>query len=265
MNKTRIIKVITILILVILTLLMGCVREVKEEVEIIGEASKSFGIYMGDGRLYVNYTGEYEYGIILLFKSGRVGVTPNAYKIKFGYSETISLPYGSGVYTLKFADYKGLVDLDILGQVEINANIEDEVMVHTGLDYFSQTGDIPIQILTSMVNNIVYESFKYTRDNIYYNYNLEEMVLSGVVNIHKPNIKNILESRVGICADKASLMMSIVRFKYPARKVVGYNNINEWHAWVEVHIEGEWKMFDPTSGITYKDNESKQFRAVKYY
>ncbi len=73
---------------------------------------------------------------------------------------------------------------------------------------------------------------------------------------HPPqSILTLLESRVGDCTEFADLLTSLARsLGLPARTVFGlaYADGQEpafaYHAWTEIHLDGEWQPYDPTWG-----------------
>ncbi len=65
----------------------------------------------------------------------------------------------------------------------------------------------------------------------------------------------VMENLKGVCAEYATLFMSMVRtLGFPVRYVSGwaYGNVYgaqfNTHAWTEVYLEGKWVPFDPTYG-----------------
>ena len=92
------------------------------------------------------------------------------------------------------------------------------------------------------------------------------MVTSGHLLIYRPSIDNIIERGKGICIDQASLMASILRYKdIPTKIAIGYNDIHEYHAWVEVLVDGEWLMYDPTNNYKHGDIVVENYRVLRYY
>jgi hypothetical protein len=69
------------------------------------------------------------------------------------------------------------------------------------------------------------------------------------------SVLSLLEDRVGDCTEFADLLTTLARsIGLPARTVFGlaYADGQEpafaYHAWNEIHVEGEWRSFDPTWG-----------------
>ncbi len=92
-----------------------------------------------------------------------------------------------------------------------------------------------------------------------------------------PNLKDVLKRKRGICFDYAALMTAMLRINHiPARLICGNTDI-EYHAWVEVYVEGQgwvnpdiyvdeetWTRIDPTFAAQ-KFQYDGSYDAVYYY
>lgn len=116
--------------------------------------------------------------------------------------------------------------------------------------------------------------YQYVIENITYDHEKAEDVKDRFV---LPNPDETLVSRKGICFDYASLLASMLRVQHiPTRLVTGYTDI-EYHAWVEIYLEGEgwinpkvyfekeaWSRMDPTFAASDQDYEGRYDEVYVY-
>lgn len=101
--------------------------------------------------------------------------------------------------------------------------------------------------------------YRYIVDHFIYNYMRALTVGSGYV----PDIDQVLSEKMGICFDFAALMACMLRVEdIPTRVVIGYADDN-YHAWDEVLLGGDWVRYDPTAEITNTNVET--YTAERYY
>lgn len=93
-----------------------------------------------------------------------------------------------------------------------------------------------------------------------------------------PNLEEIIATKKGICFDYASMMVAMLRINHiPARLICGGTEKDEYHAWLEVYLEGEgwinpdifvdknsWTIMDPTFASSKYDYDGK-YVATSYY
>lgn len=89
-----------------------------------------------------------------------------------------------------------------------------------------------------------------------------ETVESGYI----PDIDQILNLRKGICFDYSALFASMLRAQsIPVRLVMGYvQPDNQYHAWNQVYIDGNWVFMDPTFGPKAEQTE-EDYTQSKFY
>ena len=88
-----------------------------------------------------------------------------------------------------------------------------------------------------------------------------------LVNATQLTASELLETPVGVCADKAILMTALLRadgiparkisglvLSVPLKKVVDWSHPGGSHAWVEFYADGEWHFADPTWNIFDKSD-----------
>lgn len=116
--------------------------------------------------------------------------------------------------------------------------------------------------------------YQYVIENISYDHEKAEAVKNRFV---LPVPDETLASKKGICFDYASLLASMLRVQHiPTRLVTGYTDI-EYHAWVEIYLEGEgwinpkvyfeketWSRMDPTFAASNQDYEGRYDEVYVY-
>ena len=93
-----------------------------------------------------------------------------------------------------------------------------------------------------------------------------------------PDLNELLEVKKGICFDYASMMVAMLRINHiPARLICGGTDKDEYHAWLEVYVEGQgwvnpdifmdqntWTIMDPTFASTKYDYDGKYVETARY-
>ena len=104
--------------------------------------------------------------------------------------------------------------------------------------------------------------YRYVTGTITYDYALAASVQSGYL----PDVDAVIAKRSGICFDYAAVMTAMLRgLGIPTKLVVGYCG-TEYHAWINVHVEGKgwvnsvvhfdgsaWNHMDPTYAASRPD------------
>lgn len=226
------------------------------------------------GKMKVNYSGYSDYGVIIVEKVDKskdsAEVNKNTYVLDRGKTEIIGCTYGSGDYKLKVCDYTGGKDLELREEYSMIVKIDNAELPFDGIGYYTNYSDELDKIVQELKygtqQEYVNEAYKYVADNIRYNKELENKINNGEIDIYKPNLTDIIENKTGICLDKASLLASLCRKEgIPARVVIGYNEHNEYHAWVETYIDEEWLLYDSTLNRKYSDSITRLYKVEKYY
>ena len=102
--------------------------------------------------------------------------------------------------------------------------------------------------------------------NYSYDYDLYNKIVSGKITRYTPNPNKIIDNRVGICYDIASLYAAMCRsVGIPTKLVKGNAKIvGGYHAWNAVYDDatGKWMDMDLTVDMCYKKGASKSWRAL---
>lgn len=97
--------------------------------------------------------------------------------------------------------------------------------------------------------------YDYVTKNIKYDWDIVDKLPPRYI----PNIENTYKSNKGICYDYSALFAGMLRSVGVETKLVkGYRDgINEYHAWNEVLVNGEWKIVDTTYSAAYVQAKRK--------
>ena len=263
------------LLAIIILIITGCQGYPGIEVDEVDSReiytnTSDFEIHVSDelGKMYVEYNGDKARCGIVIEREGGWG--SNTYIIERGQPEIISFTYGEGDYTLKLCELTPDNKLKVIEKGLIDIGIKQEHAPFVGVSYYTSYGteieDIVESLRTKEVMETVEDTYEFVKDYIEYNTDLADIINSGEIEIYRPNVQKVVDEGKGICLDQAALMATILRqLEIPTRIVMGYDNYSNYHAWVDVLIDGDWSLYDPTHGKTFRDEESSKYKALKYY
>lgn len=199
---------------------------------------------------------------------------------KVGEYETFPFDQGSGTYLIKVLENKSGKTYAITLSMNVEVQLENEQIAflypNQIIDYTADSK--AIQKAFELIKNDdtvlkrIATLYNYVVDNITYDSNKAEEVQDIYV---LPIIDETLESGTGICFDYAALLTAMLRSQnIPTRLITGNTTI-EYHAWIEVYIEGkgwinpeillnskEWSRMDPTfdsSDVDYQDEYENKY------
>lgn len=257
-------------------LFTGCSKAIigRESYVKLGLKTEDFDVRYSDksGKILIGYTGLDDEAVVILEKiTEDITRYKNTYIVDKGTDEIASFTYGAGEYIIKL----GLLDkydtskVKILEEYRLKVELND-TKPFTGKGYYTKYGKeiegLVVSTDTESRLEFVERVYKYVKNSINYNYDLANLITSGKIIIYKPKLEDILSTQKGICLDYASLMASILKYNdIPVKVCIGYNESGDYHAWVDVYINGEWKVFDPTLGRTYRDDVFKYYQLDRYY
>ncbi len=187
-----------------------------------------------------------------------------------GKTEYFPLQLGNGEYVVALMKQVDKNKYAFVEQTKVKNELKDDNIVYlnsiqninwaaddNAIKYaLNQTKDIKT---ATAAFEIFYD---YVVKNISYDWDKAKTVKSNYV----PSITKTFVDSKGICYDYSSLFAAFMRSKgFPTRLVKGYTkNVEGYHAWNEVLIEGKWMVVDTTYDAGKKDYSIK-FKPSEQY
>lgn len=193
--------------------------------------------------------------------------------------EFFPLQFGNGSYKVSVLENISGTSYKVIQTKRITVNLKSENAVFLqsvqNVNWSSQmeairlANDLAKRFATS--ESKVEAIYQYITENIDYDY-------SKVNNLDKqyvPDVESTYALKKGICYDYSALFASMLRSQgIPAKLVKGYSdNVDGYHAWNEVYLDGEWITIDTTydavlSSIgeeTVMAKNKTDYQALRYY
>lgn len=199
--------------------------------------------------------------------------------------EMVSFPLqmGNGVYMLKILQQIEGTKYAISASVQIDVQLEndkDPFLYPNQVVYYTPDSDV-VDISFSLVKedkddlSRIAHLFTYVVDTLDYDDDKAKEVSDKYV---LPDLDQAIQNKKGICFDYASLLAALCRLQnIPARVIVGWTDI-EYHAWVEIYLEGEgwinpkiyfqekeWSLVDPTFADARNTDYEGRYEEVYRY
>ena len=184
-----------------------------------------------------------------------------------GVWEIIPLQLGTGSYAVKvFKQASGNKYSSASSQkIQVDAFNRENACFLCPSQYVNYTPESAVVALSQeLCANLTEERDKvqtirdWVKANIRYDYVQALTVESGYL----PDLDQVLEKKMGICFDYASLTAALMRVQgIPAKLMIGYAD-NTYHAWNEVYLGGQWVRLDITaqaSNMNVKSYTTERF------
>jgi len=171
--------------------------------------------------------------------------------------ENFPLNMGDGQYKISILEQVSGNQYRSIKSETIQVSIKDITTLHLGsiqeirwnedMEAIKKAGELT-EGLTSDLEKVK-AIYKYMISNVSYDY----AKIPTLTSSYLPDVEQTFYSNKGICYDYSSLFAAMVRsIGVPAKMAKGYApGIDEYHAWNEVLIEGEWKTVDTTMDAAY--------------
>lgn len=195
---------------------------------------------------------------------------------------TYPLSQGSGQYTIVILKNIEGKKYARVAQKQIDVTLESEtipfVYPNQVVDYQpdSQVVQLSFELTQKDQNQLqrIKTLYEYVVDHLDY----DNSKAKNVSNVYVlPDLDKAIQEGKGICFDYASLLAALCRIQgIPARVITGETEI-EYHAWVEVYLEGKgwinpkyefdkekWTMMDPTFDDSMGDYEGAYQEVYRY-
>lgn len=216
----------------------------------------------------------------------KVEISKNDFPYRYDITEqeyvALPLQMGNGVYTLKILQnlegkkyaVKKSENIDVHIDNDLSPYLYPNQLVH--YEKGSPINQVAIDCVQEDTNDLqrIKDIYEYVVNYLTYD---DEKAVESTQRYILPDLSNLLKEKKGICFDYASMMVAMLRINHiPARLICGDTDV-EYHAWVEVYLEGEgwvnpdifiskevWSRMDPTFASS-KYQYDGEYKAIYYY
>lgn len=217
----------------------------------------------------------------------KIQVSKDEQKLNYDLTDVQGVSYplqlGNGKYLIKILENIEGTQYAIKKSIEIEVNLENEFspFLYPNILVNYRTGDAICQMAIDEVKNEdndlkrIKKIYEFVVN--YLTYDNDKVALANQRYLI-PNLDELITSKKGICFDYASMMVAMLRINHiPARLICGGTDKDEYHAWLEVYVEGEgwvnpdifmdkdtWTIMDPTFASTKYDYEGNYVATARY-
>ncbi len=183
------------------------------------------------------------------------------------------LQFGNGEYTISILEHVNGNQYRPIGTEKVNLELKDEKQLYLQSTEMVDWNEdmLAIKEAEELTKDAKTDEekvdaiYEYITNNIKYDNKKAETVQAG----YTPSIDAILKSQSGICYDYAVLAAAMLRsVDIPTKLIMGYkDDIESYHAWNEVYLDGQWMVMDTTYDAAYaqKDVPINMIKANKEY
>lgn len=193
--------------------------------------------------------------------------------------EYFPLQFGSGNYKISVLENISGTSYKVVQSKKINVsmNTENAVFLQSVQNVNWNSEMEAIRLTDELVTGSRSQEekleaiYEYVTENIDYDYSK----LNNLDKQYVPDVESTYEAGKGICYDYSALFASMLRSQgIPAKLVKGYSdNVDGYHAWNEVYIDGEWITVDTTLDAvlgsigqeTEMEKNKTEYRVSKFY
>lgn len=171
-----------------------------------------------------------------------------------GSNQSFPLQMGNGDYTISVLQNTQGTKYKYLKTEDVSLELEDQSSVYLkSIQNIDSGSGIAADEAEELTQDLTTDEAKveaiynFIVDNCSYDYDKMTTVQSGYI----PDINDTLQTKKGICYDYASLFASMTRsVGIPCKLVKGHaDDVNGYHAWNEVDLNGKWIVVDATSDM----------------
>lgn len=293
-----------ILVMIIMSfLLVGCFGD-DQEYPSSYPASKSYTIdeilYPGAPNILVldseiakiDYSNANE-GYIMAFlktdisKKVKIQIAKDERKYNYDLTTNSGVAYplqmGNGKYIIKILEniegnqyaIKNSIEIDVVLDDELKPYLYPNILVNYKPN--DKITSLAIEIVKDADNDLkrIKEIYEYVANYLSYDDKKAKLAKQEYL---IPDLEEIIKTKQGICFDYASMMVAMLRINHiPARLICGGTDKDEYHAWLEVYLDGKgwinpdifidkdiWTIMDPTFASNKYDYDGN-YEATSYY
>lgn len=166
-----------------------------------------------------------------------------------------ALTFGNGTYEVRiYEQVKGTqytllndrksVKVNLADQNKVYLNSTQEINWNTEQSYIKLAKELTKDAKTDE------EKIQIVYNYLTYNMTYDFSKIYRVSATYKPNLETLFSEKTGICYDYSAIFAGMLRsLDIPTKMVKGYNkaDLNTYHAWNQVLVNGEWKTVDTTN------------------
>jgi transglutaminase-like putative cysteine protease len=191
--------------------------------------------------------------------------------------EQIPAQLGAGTYLVKILQNTDGNKYKVVDKSYVNIkNNSIDVFLSSSQPIYWENRDKLLKLAQELTKDLETDKEKieavhtYIVKNIKYDYNK----INNISTDYVPDIEEVIDSKKGICYDYASLFAGILRSQGIHTKLIkGYkNDLNSYHAWNEVLMDGEWVVIDTTYDAAFRNvntqsmvKQSNEYNKVREY
>ena len=187
----------------------------------------------------------------------KVMITKDGNKYTYGLKsdgtiESFPLQMGNGDYKIAILQNIGDSKYTQVTSKEVTLNLKDPNIVFLNsvqnINWTKTSKAIKkdVELVAKDTNTVskLTKVYNYVIKNYKYDYDKIKTLKSDYV----PQIDPIYDQKKGICYDYSAVFASMKRYEgLPVKLVKGYTkNVDGYHAWNEVYINGKWEVIDST-------------------
>ncbi|SFI18930.1 Transglutaminase-like superfamily protein [Tindallia magadiensis] len=210
------------------------------------------------GVVHVHYNASHDRPLRVMITKGDQRYT---YQLKpDGTVDSFPLQMGNGTYKIDVVQNIGGNRYSFVDSTQVSLALEDPnlVFLNSIQEIRWASEDPPIQNSARMIGDKTSkdQQIQTVYEYIINNYRYDFDKIPTLTSTYLPDIVQTYRVKKGICYDYSSLLAAMKRSEaIPVKLVKGYtSHVDEYHAWNEVYLNGQWHIIDSTVDAVYQQH-----------